>query len=79
MKTAKAVAKSICYWAPFALASAVVVLAIAYMIAVNGARPVSVSGFVDTAVVGSYTLTYTASDSLGNTVSVDRIVNVVPK
>jgi len=79
MKTAKAVAKSVCYWTPFALASAVVVFAIAYMIAVNGARPVSVSGSVNTAVVGSYPVTYTVSDSLGNRLSFDRIVNVVPK
>lgn len=45
---------------------------------VDGARPVSMSGTVNTAVVGGYTLTYTSIDSRGNTSSVDLIVNVIP-
>jgi len=45
---------------------------------VDGARPVSMSGSVNTAVVGSYTLTYTSTDSRGNTSSVDLVVNVIP-
>jgi hypothetical protein len=35
-----------------------------------------VSGSVDTATVGSYTLTYTATDAAGNTGSVSRLVTV---
>ena len=38
---------------------------------------VNVTGTVDTAVVGNYTLTYTAADSSGNQVSVTRTVTVV--
>ena len=37
---------------------------------------VSLSGSVNTAIVGQYTLTYTASDSSGNTASATRTVNV---
>ena len=38
---------------------------------------VNVTGTVDTAVVGNYTLTYTAEDSSGNQASVTRTVTVV--
>ncbi|HEX8188757.1 MAG TPA: immunoglobulin-like domain-containing protein, partial [Pyrinomonadaceae bacterium] len=43
----------------------------------DGARPVSVSGTVNANAVGSYTLTYTATDLSGNTGSTTRTVNVV--
>ena len=39
---------------------------------------VTVSGSVDTDVVGTYKLTYTATDAAGNTGSATRTVNVVP-
>lgn len=44
---------------------------------VDGSVPVSVSGSVNTATPGSYTLTYTATDSAGNTARKNRTVNVV--
>jgi hypothetical protein len=37
------------------------------------------SGIVNTAVEGTYTITYTVSDLAGNTVSVTRTVNVLKK
>jgi endoglucanase Acf2 len=43
---------------------------------VDGALEVSVSGSVETEI-GEYTLTYTATDTGGNSASVDRIVTVV--
>ncbi|HEX8282295.1 MAG TPA: PxKF domain-containing protein [Pyrinomonadaceae bacterium] len=43
----------------------------------DGALAVSVSGTVNTAVVGTYTLTYSATDSAGNTGTATRTVNVV--
>jgi hypothetical protein len=42
-----------------------------------GARPVTATGSVNTAVPGSYTITYTASDVAGNTATRTRTVNVV--
>ena len=42
-----------------------------------GPEPVSTSGSVDANVVGTYTRTYTATDSHGNTTTVTRTVNVV--
>ena len=38
---------------------------------------VTTSGNVDTAVLGSYTLTYTATDTAGNEATATRVVNVV--
>ena len=43
----------------------------------DGALSVSVSGTVDTSTVGSYTLTYSATDAAGNSASATRTVNVV--
>lgn len=43
----------------------------------GGPLAVSVSGSVNTAVVGSYVLTYSATDTSGNTGSTTRTVNVV--
>ncbi|MBS3914062.1 MAG: DUF5011 domain-containing protein, partial [Bacteroidetes bacterium] len=43
----------------------------------NLTTAIIVSGSVDPAVVGSYTLTYTVSDAQGNTNTLDRVVNVV--
>jgi hypothetical protein len=43
----------------------------------HGETPVSSSGTVDTAVVGSYTITYTATDKDNNTATATRTVNVV--
>ncbi len=40
---------------------------------------VTVDGVVDTATVGRYTLTYTATDGFGNAVSCSRLVKVVEK
>lgn len=40
---------------------------------------VTVEGTVDTATVGRYTLTYTATDGFGNSVSCSRLVKVVEK
>ena len=45
---------------------------------VDGNVSVSVSGSVDTATVGTYTLTYTAKDSANNAASKTRTVNVIP-
>ncbi len=42
----------------------------------DGTVPVSTSGNVDTSIVGTYTITYTASDSSGNSTTASRIVNV---
>ncbi len=44
---------------------------------VNGTRPVSTTGVVDTSVVGIYIITYEASDLSGNTATTTRTVNVV--
>lgn len=46
--------------------------------AVDGVRPVVVTGSVNTSVVGSNTLTYAASDLSLHTTSVTRTVNVIP-
>ncbi len=40
---------------------------------------ISVSGTVDTSTEGVYTLTYTVSDTAGNSTSLDRTVNVNPE
>ena len=40
---------------------------------------ISISSDVDTSKIGNYTVTYTVSDSSGNTSSITRIVNVVSK
>ena len=45
--------------------------------AVDGAVAVSSSGSVDTSSVGSYSISYTATDAANNTTSVIRTVNVV--
>jgi len=45
--------------------------------ACTGNRTVNVSGTVNTAVVGTYTRTYTANDGNGNTATTTRTVNVV--
>ena len=42
----------------------------------DGSIAPSVSGSVDTSTVGSYTLTYSATDAAGNSASSERIVNV---
>jgi hypothetical protein len=44
---------------------------------VDGSVPVTVSGSVNTAVPGPYTLTYSAQDSAGNKATATRTVNVV--
>lgn len=44
---------------------------------VDGSVAVMVTGSVDTNTVGSYTLTYTATDSHDNTAMVERTVNVI--
>lgn len=45
---------------------------------VDGNVDVVVSGAVDTAIAATYTLTYMATDSAGNTASIDRTVKVIP-
>ena len=45
--------------------------------AFHGDTPVTSSGTVDTSTVGSYTITYTATDKDGNTATATRTVNVV--
>ena len=47
------------------------------MDAFHGSTPVSTSGNVDTGTVGTYTITYTATDLDNNTVTATRTVNVV--
>ena len=42
----------------------------------DGQVAVSVSGVVDTATAGVYTLTYTATDAAGNEASTERVVTV---
>ena len=44
----------------------------------NLTSSVSISGTVDVATTGAYTLNYTVSDTAGNQVSVNRTVNVAP-
>ena len=46
---------------------------------VDGRVNVTVSGSVDTSKVGTYILTYSATDRAGNTAGVTRTVKVVPK
>ncbi|MCF6191198.1 MAG: DUF5011 domain-containing protein [Cocleimonas sp.] len=43
----------------------------------DGSVAVSISGIVDTSVLGNYTITYTAIDQAGNSTPVTRTVNVV--
>ena len=43
----------------------------------NGGETVTITGSVDTATLGSYTITYTATDANSNTGSATRTVNVV--
>jgi len=43
---------------------------------VEGSLTVVITGTVDTATAGTYTLTYTATDSMGNTTAVTRAVTV---
>lgn len=43
---------------------------------VDGTDPVTVSGSVNTAALGTYTLTYTATDRAGNAATATRTVNV---
>ena len=43
----------------------------------DGDETVTVSGTLDTSIVGTYTITYTATDAAGNTGTVTRIVTVV--
>ena len=43
----------------------------------DGSVAVSISGTVDTSVLGTYTITYTAIDQAGNSAPVTRTVNVV--
>jgi endonuclease G len=44
--------------------------------AVDGNRTVTITGLVNTAVIGNYTITYTASDTIGNSASLQRTVRV---
>ncbi|MDC1255928.1 DUF5011 domain-containing protein, partial [bacterium] len=44
---------------------------------VDGSVEVVISGTVDTSTAGNYPLTYTASDSAGNSASVERIITLV--
>lgn len=43
----------------------------------NGPLPVTIVSTVNTSVIGTYTVTYTATDSSGNTATLVRIVHVV--
>jgi len=43
----------------------------------DGSVVVNISGNVDTSVVGQYTVTYTATDSAGNSATLTRTVNVI--
>ncbi len=43
----------------------------------DGTVEVEVSGFVDTSSVGSYTLTYTATDTAGNKATISRTIDVI--
>jgi hypothetical protein len=43
----------------------------------DGNVSVSISGNVNTSVLGTYTVTYTAQDSAGNSATIERTVNVV--
>ncbi|MBV1910683.1 MAG: DUF5011 domain-containing protein [Kangiellaceae bacterium] len=43
---------------------------------IDGSLSVTSSGEVDTAIIGSYTISYSAADAAGNTATADRIVNV---
>ena len=47
--------------------------------AVDGNVSVNITGTVDTSTIGEYILTYTATDSSGNSASVSRAVNVIKK
>ncbi len=44
----------------------------------DGTVSVSSSGAVDTGTIGAYTVTYTATDALGNSTQATRTVNVLP-
>lgn len=44
--------------------------------AIDGVRPVATSGSVNTSVIGTYTITYTATDLAGNSATMTRTVNV---
>jgi hypothetical protein len=44
----------------------------------EGSVPVTTGGFVNTAIPGSYEITYTAADSKGNTSSTKRYISVMP-
>ena len=44
---------------------------------VNGIRPVTISGSVNTAIIGTYVITYISSDLSGNFATLTRTVNVV--
>ncbi|MBI2176006.1 DUF5011 domain-containing protein [Candidatus Woesearchaeota archaeon] len=46
---------------------------------VDGPVPVTTSGAVDTATIGTYTITYTATDAAGNTATASRTVIVSPR
>jgi len=43
---------------------------------IDGSVTVNISGTVDTKVVGEYIITYSATDSAGNTTTIERIINV---
>jgi len=45
--------------------------------AVDGRVDVIITGTVDTSTIGSYTLTYTATDNSGNSASIERKIDVV--
>ena len=45
--------------------------------AVNGNVSVTVSGMIDTATVGNYTVTYTAQDSAGNEANITRSITII--